>query len=109
MSASIFLEAPDIYYAAAVLAQGDFFEGRGDRAAILSLMISSGGDYPAIKDKLALVQMGMFYNVKLFKDTYKDYPPRFGINKHRSYRLWLSLVRQKQVLSNADYISAMPD
>jgi hypothetical protein len=111
MSAGLFLEAPDIYYAAAVLAQGEFFEGRGDRAAIITLIISNGGAYPAIKDKLMLIQMGTFYNVKLFKDDFAKhgYPARFGINKHRSYQLWLSLVRQKHVLSNADYIAAMPD
>lgn len=55
MSASIFLEAPDIYYAAAVLAQGSFLNGRGDKTAIINGIINGASAIPAVKDKLMLI------------------------------------------------------
>jgi len=47
--------------------------------------------------------------VKLFKDSFKIYPDRFPMEKHRKYKLWLALVRKAQVLTNDDYIEIFPE
>lgn len=54
-SATLFLASPDIYYAAAVLVQGDFLIGRGDKTAILDEILRNGAAYPALKDKLTIL------------------------------------------------------
>ena len=108
-SASIFLDAPDKYYAAAVLLQEGFFVGKGDRTRIIHMIKKAGGFCKAIKEKLQLLQMSTYQGQKLFKDACKGSPNNLNINKHMQYKLWIELVRQKGVLSNEDYIEIFPN
>ena len=87
------MEAPDIYYAAAVMVQQKIYVGKGDTTAIIDGFIQ-GTRSSAIKDKLLLLQMGRFYNVNLYGDSFKSYPDRFETNKHRVFKLWLNLVKK---------------
>eukprot|EP00347_Sterkiella_histriomuscorum_P012111 403369855 len=107
--AILFLETPNIYYAAAVMVQSGFYLGRGDRSQIFQKIIKQGNQYAVIKEKIKILLSGHYQNERLFKDNIKDYPDEFHTGKFYEYRLWLALVRQKQVLTNDEYIEIFPD
>ncbi len=113
-SAELFLETPDIYLAAAVMVQEGFYIGKGDSKAIVRGIVKNGQQYKAVKDKLKLIIMGSFFGTHLYRDNFKVYPARFNQSAHTKkynavHKLWISLVRQKQVLTNEEFIEVFPD
>lgn len=109
MSADTFLLAPDIYFAAAVLLNDSLKIGNGDRTTIINTIKKQAHKCLAIKDKLILLQKVKFLGMKMFKDNFQKLPlADLTISRKEMYHLWLTLVRQKKVLSNADYIEAFP-
>lgn len=64
------MEAPDIYFAAAVMVQQKIYIGKGESAALLDGLMQ-GVKHSALKDKCMLLQMGRFYNVNLYADNFK--------------------------------------
>jgi hypothetical protein len=108
--ADTFLQAPDIYYAAAVLLNENLKIGDGDRTTILHTIMKKPNSCLAIKDKLILLQKVKYMGMKMFKDDFrKVVMDDLTVNRKFKYRLWLTLVRQKTVLSNEEYIEAFPD
>jgi len=93
--ASLFYGAPDIYLAAAVLKCNGFYNGKGDMASVVRHMIKAAEPLPCAKDKLILIQMGMFHNVKIYADKFKDYPDRFNLKAKRVFKLWMAIVRNR--------------
>ena len=77
-----------MYYAAAILKMNSVFIGKGDRTSILRMLLKSKGKLHAAKDKLILLQMGMFYNTKLYADEFKVYPDKFTFAPNIIYKLW---------------------
>ena len=53
-AASLFINAPDIYYAAAVMIMLQFYMGRGDRSQILNAIFTTP-QVQALKEKLQLI------------------------------------------------------
>jgi hypothetical protein len=98
--AYLFLEAPDIYYAAAIMHDCRFVHGKGDRTVILDLVLKNGEKYPAIKEKLIILQSGTFKDSHVYRDTFKVYLPKFSINKSYIKNLWVKLVKKHATLSN---------
>ena len=50
------LNAPDIFYAAAVLTRAEFFEGRGDRTKLIEFILANDPTlYPKLGKKLRLL------------------------------------------------------
>jgi hypothetical protein len=72
-SAGSFLDAPDVYFAAAVMNYESFYMGKGDRTEILNMILRAPETCKAIKDKLILLQKDTFLdkNFKLFKDNWQ--------------------------------------
>jgi hypothetical protein len=109
-SAEVFLQAPDKYFAAAVLMQKSLLLGSGDRTTIIYAMKKSGGACKAIKDKLILLQKVKFLGFKMFKDDFtKVSPDAVNINTHEQYHIWLTLVRQKKVITQEEFVEAFPN
>ena len=107
-SAGTFLDAPDIYFAAAIMVQDGFYLGKGDRTILVHMIRKAGNSCLAIPDKLALIQQTKFQGVKLFKDKFKDLPKEVNISRHERFQLWLSLVRQKKALTNEEFMRVFP-
>jgi len=97
--AQLFYNAPDVYYAAAILHSSGIYIGKGDTSSILRMFIKSNEPLKAAKDKLILLQMGMFHNVKMFADKFKAYPSKFNLCPRRIHKLWLKMVRVREDLS----------
>lgn len=106
-SNSLFVEAPDVYYAAAILVSTRKMES--DQYDIISQLCDGEGMIPSVKEKLKLLQMSTYANVKLYKNYFKDYPENFNFKKHSVFRLWYNLVRRKQLLTNDEFIEAIPE
>ena len=108
MSANLFIEAPDIYYAAAVMVQLKLYIGKGDIRNILRMLVKTQNAV-ATKDKLMLLQMGTFFSVRLISDHFNVYPDRFRIGRQTQYRLWLNLVRKRGLLTNEEFKEVFPN
>lgn len=109
-SAEVFLNAPDIYFAASILLNDKLLIGSGDRTRIIHTIRKAGSKCLVIKDKLILLQKVKFLGFKMFHDDFKKWQPEdLAISRHEKYLMWLTLVRQKQALTNEDYIEAFPD
>lgn len=108
-TATQFYEAPDIYYAAAIMAQNQIFIGKGDTASIVKQLCKSKDPCPAAQDKLILLQMGMFHNQKLFADEFKVYPDKFKFKNRNVFKIWLAMVRKRHDLTGAEFAQAFPE
>ena len=69
--ATLFLAAPDIYYAAAVMVVQGFYLGKGDRTQIIMMIVKRAGECKAVRGKLVLLQKGMYMGTRLYKDEFK--------------------------------------
>ena len=91
--ANLFIEAPDKYFAAAVMSIQGFYIGKGDRTQIIHSMMKMGTKCRAIKEKLILIQHGTFLGTKIFMDKWKDDHEDLLVGHDYIFQLWLSLVR----------------
>jgi hypothetical protein len=71
-SATYFLDAPDIHFAAAVLLQEGFLIGNGGRNQIIYQIQKAGAVCKAIPAKLKLIQHRKFHGHKLFHDEWTN-------------------------------------
>lgn len=65
----LFISAPNIYLAVAVLLQGSFYVGRGDVVSVINRICSEGDKHPVMKEKLRLIVHGKAFGRHLFKDN----------------------------------------
>ena len=111
MSADLFLEAPDIHFAAAVLLQEAFLIGNGGRNQIIYSIMKAGPKCKAIPAKLKLIQLRKFHGHKLFHDKWENQKDVVNqpICKKTIFQLWLTLVRVKKVITSEEFQWAFPD
>jgi len=103
----LFLEAPDIYYAAAVLTQQPFYIGKGDRNTFFKVVLNSNPK--KIKDlgkKLRmLTQQKIFGKFDVYNDKLTS-PER--LNRQTIFRLWLHCCRRHQAVTLDEMVKAYP-
>lgn len=110
LSANLFLEAPDIHFAAAVLFQEGFLIGNGGRTEIIYQILKAGPKCKAIPDKLKLIQLRKFHGHKLFSDKWGNHKEnKEAIKKKTIFQLWFTLVRQKNAITSEEFERAFPD
>jgi hypothetical protein len=91
------LEAPDFYTAAAVLISQTFYNGKGDRTALIDVVLNTDPKtIPDIAGKLKLLTMSEFAGYKLFNDKLCK---TLQLSKQKVFNLWLHLVRRNGVLT----------
>lgn len=102
-SGQAFLEAPDIHFGAAVLLQNGLLDGNGSRHAVIYQIMKAGSACKALVAKLKLVQRGLYCGHKMFHDKYKNHPEHLAIRKKLIFQMWLTLVKQKQAMTSAEF------
>ena len=57
-----------------------------------------------------MLQKIKYLGFKMFKDDYTKLPSEtMKINGHEQYHLWLTLVKQKKVLKQEEFVEAFPN
>lgn len=104
----IIIEAPDAYIAAAVLLKANMFMGRGDRSAMIEIVLSSNpSSISDLYHKLKMVTATTFCDSKIFQDNrQEDYQMKFS--KKTAYQLWLHCCRKNQVLTCEQMVELCP-
>ena len=91
------LEAPDVHTAAAVLIQQTFFNGKGDRSALIEVVLNSDPKtIPDVAAKLKLLTQKDYLGHAIYNDKLCS---TLQINKQKIFRLWLHLARRNGVMS----------
>ena len=107
-SGSLFLDAPDIYYSAAVLIQEGLKIGDGGRTSLIYMMMKQAKKCKDIVGKLQIIQKTTFHGHKVIHDKFKNQPDFQQIRRKLIFQMWLTFVRQKRVMTSVDYIQAFP-
>lgn len=107
-SGSLFLDAPDIYYSAAVLIQEGLKIGDGGRTSLIYMMMKQAKKCKDIVGKLQIIQKTTFHGHKVIHDKFKNQPDTQQIRRKLIFQMWLTFVRQKRVMTSVDYIQAFP-
>ncbi len=107
-SGTLFLDAPDIYYSAAVLIQDGLKIGDGSRTNLIYMMMKQAKKCKAIVAKLQIIQKGTFHGHKILHDKFTNQPDTIPIGRKFIFQMWLTFVRQKKVITSLDFIQAFP-
>ena len=93
---NMFIQAPDVYIAASALIASKFSIGKGDRTALLEIVLDTDPtQIPDLSRKLKLITLSEFQGIKLYNDKC---PPE-QLSRKMVFRLWLHLVRKTQFLT----------
>lgn len=102
----LILEAPDVYHAAAVLIQQNFYNGKGDRTALIEVVLNTDPKtIPDLARKLKLITQSEFYGYKIYNDKLCN---TLQIKQQSIYRLWLHCCRRHNAMTAQEMIDFAP-
>ncbi|CDW75354.1 UNKNOWN [Stylonychia lemnae] len=104
----LFLDAPNIYTAAAIMCQNHFSLGQGDYSLLIQALIDQSLTLSDARGKLQLVCQGQYFGTKLYKDAFKIYPANFNPCKTSLYRLYMKLVKNGNKVTHEEFLNLFP-
>lgn len=106
---SLFVSAPDVYYAAAVLTSTRYTIQ--DRTEFFEAVINAAGTpgCPDYERKLVLLNMEYYHGRRLYANGFKLLEERNAFLRPIHFKAWTDLVTKRKLLTKEQFVKIFPD